>query len=118
MIDYKDLLKELLQDEEIRLEYEFRKEREKLIDEEIAYRKRAGMTQAEFASKIGVQQQTISRFEKGEIDPRYSFVSKLLKGMEKETIFVSRGYMRLENIESKILMKPKVVAKMRTKKRK
>ncbi|MGL5054763.1 MAG: helix-turn-helix domain-containing protein [Fusobacteriaceae bacterium] len=55
-----------------------------LIGELIAYRKRHKITQSEFALKIGVAQQVISKFEKGEVEPRIAFIEKLVLGMGKE----------------------------------
>lgn len=55
-----------------------------LIGELIAYRKRNKITQAEFASRIGVAQQVISKFEKGDVEPRISFIEKLVLGMGRE----------------------------------
>lgn len=55
-----------------------------LIRELIAYRKAHKITQAQFAEKIGVAQQVISKFEKGEVEPRILFIEKLVLGMGKE----------------------------------
>lgn len=68
--------KELLNDKELKKEYDLLENKYKLIDELIAYRKNNNLTQKEFAEKISVNQQEISRFEKGEIDPKSSFVKK------------------------------------------
>ncbi|MGL5931288.1 MAG: helix-turn-helix transcriptional regulator [Cetobacterium sp.] len=60
------------------------------INELLDYRKQYNLTQNEFAKKIGLKQQAIARFEKGEIDPRLSFIFKILKGIAKK--------IKLENI--------------------
>lgn len=52
-----------------------------------SYRKLYGLTQSTFAEKVGLKQQAIARFEKGEIDPRLSFISKILKGISKKIVF-------------------------------
>ena len=39
---------------------------------------------------IKVDKQMISRFEKGEVDPKLSFISKILHGMNKEIIISSK----------------------------
>ncbi len=58
--------------------------REFLITELVNYRKKNKITQAEFASRIGVAQQVISKFEKGEVEPRVGFIEKLVLGMNRE----------------------------------
>lgn len=49
-----------------------------------SYRRLYGLTQTAFAETVGLKQQAIARFEKGEIDPRLSFISKILKGISKK----------------------------------
>lgn len=55
-----------------------------LINELVNYRKKNKITQSEFAERIGVAQQVISKFEKGEVEPRVGFIEKLVVGMNKE----------------------------------
>ena len=76
-------------DEELLKEYELLKTKYKLIEELINYRKKNNISQTDFAEKLKVKQQAISRFEKGEIDPRLSFVEKLLFGMSMKVNFES-----------------------------
>lgn len=61
--------------------YNFKKH---LIEELIKYRKTQRVTQTEFAEKIGVAQQVISKFEKGEVEPRVNFIEKIILGMGRE----------------------------------
>lgn len=49
------------------------------INELISFRKKNNLTQKEFAERLGLKQQAIARFEKGEIDPRISFIAKILE---------------------------------------
>lgn len=81
---WKELKKQTLENnKEIKKEYDVLKMKTDIIRELYDYRKKNNLTQQEFAEKIGVQQQAISRFEKGEIDPRFSFISKILLEIEK-----------------------------------
>ena len=56
------------------------------------YRKENNITQKEFAETIRVKQQMISRFEKGDVDPRLSFVAKIIRGMNCRVEFVDFDY--------------------------
>ena len=64
----------------------------------IDYRKNKKMSQSDFAEKIGVKQQMISRFERGEVDPRLSFVSKVLIGMNYDIKFTEKDYLMTNNL--------------------
>lgn len=79
-------------DEELKKEYELLETKYKLIEELIRFRKKNDISQKCFAEKIGVKQQAISRFEKGEIDPRLSFVEKILWGMKVRINFENKEY--------------------------
>ena len=45
-------------------------------------RKEKNLSQAEFASKIGMQQQQYSRYEKGEREPQLKHIRKICKQFE------------------------------------
>jgi len=77
----KDFMKESLVDKELKIEYDNLEFKYDLIRQLLAYRRNHNITQKEFAATIGLEQQAISRFEKGEIDPRMSFVQKIINGM-------------------------------------
>lgn len=62
------------------------------------YRKSHNLSQADFAKKIGVKQQMISRFEKGSVDPRLSFISKIITEMNYEIKFSERDYFITTNV--------------------
>ena len=63
----------------------------KLIDELINFRKSYKLSQSEFADMIKVDKQMISRFEKGELDPKLSFISKIIHGINKEIVISSKS---------------------------
>lgn len=85
MKNWKELKKERLENnEELKKEYELVKARTMIIKELYNYRKQNSLTQKDFAERIGVKQQAISRFEKGEIDPRFSFIAKIIQEMSKQ----------------------------------
>ena len=87
MNDLNILINEIIsEDQEIKEEIELLDLKYKLIDELINFRKAYKLSQAEFADMIKVDKQMISRFEKGEVDPKLSFISKILHGMNKENI--------------------------------
>jgi DNA-binding XRE family transcriptional regulator len=62
----------------------------KLIESVIAYRAENHLTQKELAENIGVQQQVISRFERGLVNPRIDFVQKILNATGKDIEFVDK----------------------------
>ena len=78
------------EDQEIKEEIELLDLKYTLIDELINFRKAYKLSQSEFADMIKVDKQMISRFEKGEVDPKLSFISKILHGMNKEIIISSK----------------------------
>ena len=85
MNDLNILINEIIsEDQEIKEEIELLDFKYKLIDELINFRKAYKLSQSEFADMIKVDKQMISRFEKGEVDPKLSFMSKILHGMNKE----------------------------------
>lgn len=89
MNDYLEFVSELFEAETtIETEQKAVKLKENIIKELIVYRNANSLTQAQFAQKIGVKQQAISRFERGDINPRLSFIIKVLQGMEKTIQFV------------------------------
>mgnify|MGYP001245983179 CR=1 FL=1 len=86
--------KELKNDSELKKEYDLLDLKYKVIEELINYRKNNNLTQAEFAKKTGLSQQEISRFEKGEIDSRLSFISKILNEINVNIIFEKKDYIK------------------------
>ena len=91
MNDLNILINEIIsEDQEIKEEIELLDFKYKLIDELINFRKAYKLSQSEFADMIKVDKQMISRFEKGELDPKLSFISKIIHGMNKEIIISSK----------------------------
>ena len=85
MNDLNKLINEIIsEDQEIKEEIELLDFKYKLIDELINFRKAYKLSQSEFDDMIKVDKQMISRFEKGEVNPKLSFISKILHGMNKE----------------------------------
>lgn len=88
MSDYKSFISDLLEkDEALKNEVQLLELKYSIINELITYRKENNLTQAQFAESINVKQQAISRFEKGEIDARISFIAKVVIGMKKKVVF-------------------------------
>jgi transcriptional regulator with XRE-family HTH domain len=99
MNDLSKLMEEIVsQDEELQKEVDLLKLKYDIIDELVSYRKMNKMTQSEFANKANVKQQMISRFEKGDVDPRLSFVSKILFAMKKEVLIRDTDYIPVKNL--------------------
>lgn len=98
MNEYKNFISNLVEsDDVLKKEMELLELKYAIIDELIRYRKSNNLTQAQFAEIINVKQQAISRFEKGEIDPRISFVSKVLHGIKKKIVFSDSDYVKVNH---------------------
>lgn len=82
-----DLKKQLFQNEALKLTFEANELKFKIIKKLLEYLKSNSMTQEQFAEKIGVKQQVISRFIKGEINPRFDFVAKILTLLDGNIFF-------------------------------
>ena len=82
-----DLKKQLFQNEALKLTFEANELNFKIIKNLLEYLKSNNMTQGQFAEKIGVKQQVISRFIKGEINPRFDFVAKILTLLDGNIFF-------------------------------
>ena len=82
-----DLKKQLFQNEALKLTFEANELKFKIIKNLLEYLKSNNMTQGQFAEKIGVKQQVISRFIKGEINPRFDFVAQVLIGLDENIFF-------------------------------
>lgn len=53
----------------------------KIIKQLTISRSKKGMSQREFADKIGITQSALARFETGKINPTLSFLQKVTKGL-------------------------------------
>ena len=86
IVHWDNLEKELLEDKEIKKACDELDLKYQVIRKIIEYRIRNNLTQKEFAKKIGLSQQSISRFERGLITPRIDFIGKLLNAMDMKII--------------------------------
>ena len=99
MSKYLDFVNELLDENpEAKKEVELLSLKYEIIRLLIEYRKRNGISQSDFANKIGIKPQMVSRFEKGDVDPRLSFASKIIGGMNYEVKFLEKDYLMTKNI--------------------
>ena len=78
---FDDFLKEQLQDEEFRREYEALQPEHALIQAMIDARKAAGMTQKDLSERTGIAQSDISRLERGNANPSLRTLQRLAAGM-------------------------------------
>lgn len=97
MSDFRAFISDLLEtDEALKKEMLLLELKYSIINELIQYRKSNNLTQAQFAESINVKQQAISRFEKGEIDARISFISKVMLGIKKKVVFSDMDYVKVD----------------------
>lgn len=94
-----DLKKQLFESEALKLAFEANELKFKIIKKLLEHLKSNNITQEEFSRKMGVKQQVISRFIKGEINPRFDFVSKILTLLD--------GYISFQN-EKKFSVNQKI----------
>ena len=81
MENWKTVREELLQDPEVRREYEKLKPRYELISQLISARAKRGLTQAQLAKKMGTKQSAIARIEGGNANPSINFLEKLASAL-------------------------------------
>lgn len=74
----------LLQNEEVRIEYEQLKPRYEIVAQIIQARKEQGITQEELAARCGTQKSNISRMESGNYNPSLDFLIKIANGLGKK----------------------------------
>lgn len=95
-----DLKKQLFENEALKLAFEANELKFKIIKKLLEHLKSNNITQEEFSQKMGVKQQVISRFIRGEINPRFDFISKILTLLD--------GYISFQN-EKDISVNPKKI---------
>lgn len=78
---FNDFLKEQLQDEEFRAEYEALEPEFTIIQVMIDARKSSGLTQKQLAEKTGINQADISKLERGGGNPSLRTLQRLAAGM-------------------------------------
>jgi len=65
MMTHKQLVKKMLKEPAVKAEYDAQAEEFALLDELLAARRRAGLTQAEVAVRMGTQTPAVARLEAG-----------------------------------------------------
>lgn len=78
---FNDFLKEQLQDEDFRAEYESLDAEFSIIQAMLDARKASGMTQKQLAEATGINQADISRLERGTANPSLRTLQRLAAGM-------------------------------------
>lgn len=81
MSNWKDLRKELLENKEVKREYDKLQPRYTLISQLIEARIKKGFSQKELAEKIGTKQSAIARLESGNVNPSFEFLQKIASAM-------------------------------------
>ena len=83
-----DFKKKLLDDPNVRAEYDALEDEYSLREQFIRLRTEQNMTQKELAERIGTKQSSIARFESGDINPSFGFLQKVAGGLGKRLRFV------------------------------
>ena len=84
IVRHEDIKKQLLQNPEVKNEYEKLKLLYDIKREIIKLRLEQGISQKELAEKVGTRQSAISRLESGEYNPSIEFLSKVAHALGKE----------------------------------
>ena len=84
IVKHEDIKKQLLQNPEVKNEYEKLKILYDIKKEIIKLRLEQGISQKELAEKVGTRQSAISRLESGEYNPSIEFLSKVAHALGKE----------------------------------
>jgi transcriptional regulator with XRE-family HTH domain len=72
MMTHKELLKKMLKDPAVKAEYDSQADEFSLLDELLIARRRAGLTQAEVAARMGTKTPAVARLEAGGGNLRHS----------------------------------------------
>ncbi|MBM7559571.1 helix-turn-helix domain-containing protein [Marinitoga litoralis] len=87
LYDFDEYKKQTLKDnEQLKERYDELDLKYQVISAVIEYRQKHHLTQQEFAKKVGISQQALSRFERGIINPRVDFLNKILRAAGKKVI--------------------------------
>ncbi len=81
MNNYQEFKQELLEDSEVRAEYDALEPEFNIIQALIDSRKQQNITQEELSRRTGITQADISRIENGTRNPSLEMVKRLAKGM-------------------------------------
>lgn len=81
MTNYNDFKEELLQNPEVKAEYDALGPEFDIIQAMLDARKRLNLTQKELSERTGITQADISRIENGTRNPSLNMIKRLAKGM-------------------------------------
>ena len=81
---FREDLKEMMEDEEFRKEYETLQPQYEVVKQIISAREELHITQKDLAERTGIRQSNISRLERGNYNPSVEFLRKIAKGLGKE----------------------------------
>jgi DNA-binding XRE family transcriptional regulator len=81
MSNYNDFKKEMLENEEVKEEYDALEPEFDIIQAMVAARKKQNITQKELSEITGITQADISRIENGTRNPSLAMIKRLAKGM-------------------------------------
>lgn len=82
-ISFDDIKKDMMKDEEFKIEYEKLQPRYEAIEQIVAARKEQNITQFELAKRVGTQKSNISRLESGNYNPSLDFLTKVAECLGK-----------------------------------
>lgn len=83
-MNHQDMKRQLLQNPDVKDEYEKLKVLYDIKREIIKLRIEQGLSQKELAAKVGTRQSAISRLESGEYNPSIEFLNKVAHALGKE----------------------------------
>lgn len=86
MNDFQKFKKKMLQDPEIRAEYDRLGPKYALIEALIDARLKGSLTQKQLAEKLGTKQASIARLESGSYNPSLEFMQKVATGLGKTLV--------------------------------
>lgn len=84
MDDFTQHLKESLQNQEFKIEYDSKELRYKIIDILVGIRVQYKLSQSELAQKLGTTQAVISRIENGSVNIGIDFLQKIANTFNKK----------------------------------
>ena len=82
--NYDKLRQELLNNPEVKEEYDSLEPTYQMIRQIIAIRNEQNLTQTELAQRIGTNQSHIARLESGNYNPSLQFLNRVAKGLGKK----------------------------------
>lgn len=82
-VSFNDIKRDMMKDEEFKIEYEKLQPRYEAIAQIITARKELNITQTELAKRVGTQKSNISRLESGNYNPSLDFLTKVAESLGK-----------------------------------